>query len=48
MRGLLMTEPRHNEQNGGLGFERQDWTAKPVYGFLISLAVIRMMVYVTT
>ena len=47
MRGLLMTEPRHNEQNGGLGFERQDWTAKPVYGFLVSLAVIGVMVYVT-
>ena len=42
-----MTEQRHNEQNEGLGFERQDWTAKPVYGFLVSLAVIGVMVYVT-
>jgi len=47
MRGLLMTEHQHNEQNGGLGFERQDWTAKPVYGFLVSLAVIGVLVYVT-
>jgi hypothetical protein len=46
-RGLLMTEPQHNEHNSGLGFERQDWTAKPVYGFLVSLAVIGVLVYVT-
>lgn len=42
-----MTEQPHNNQNGGLGFERQDWTGKPVYGFLVSLAVIGVMVYVT-
>ena len=46
-RGLLMTEHQHDEHPAGLGFERQDWTARPVYGFLVSLAVIGVMVYVT-
>jgi hypothetical protein len=40
-----MTEPRHNEHNEGTGFEQQDWTSKPVYGFLISLVVIGVLVY---
>ena len=42
-----MTEHQHNEQNNGLGFERQDWTGRPVYGFLISLAIIGVLVYFT-
>ena len=46
-RGLLMTEQPHNEHNEGLGFERQDWTAKPIYAFLVSLAIIGVLVYVT-
>jgi hypothetical protein len=46
-RGLLMTDQHHNEHQAGLGFERQDWTGRPVYGFLVSLAVIGVMVYVT-
>ncbi len=40
-----MTDPRHNEHNEGKGFEQQDWTSKPVYGFLISLVVIGVLVY---
>jgi hypothetical protein len=40
-----MTEHQHNEHNGGEGFERQDLSSKPVYGFLISLVVIGVLVY---
>jgi hypothetical protein len=44
-RGLLMTEIRHNEQNPDSGFERQDLGSRTVYGFLLSLAVIGVLVY---
>ncbi len=40
-----MTELHPNEHNEGKGFEQQDWTSKPVYGFLISLVVIGVLVY---
>src|SRR5438477_313232 len=43
--GLLMTEIRHNEQNPDSGFERQDLGSRTVYGFLLSLAVIGVLVY---
>jgi hypothetical protein len=40
-----MTEIRHNEQNPDSGFERQDLGSRTVYGFLLSLAVIGVLVY---
>ncbi len=40
-----MTEIRHNEHNEGTGFERQDLTSRPIFGFLVSLAIIGVLVY---
>jgi len=39
-----MSDHRHNDGNG-LGFEPQDVSSKPVYGFLISLVVVGVLVY---
>jgi hypothetical protein len=40
-----MTEHRHGKQNSDPGFEREDLGAKPVYGFMISLAVFGVLIY---
>jgi hypothetical protein len=42
-----MTEPKHDEHNEGMGFERQDLGSKPIYGFLISLVVVGVLIYYT-
>lgn len=40
-----MTDHHHPEHRSDAGFERQDLTSRPIYGFLISLAVIGVLVY---
>ena len=40
-----MTELHHNEHNPDTGFERQDLGSRPIYGFLISLAVLGILIY---
>jgi hypothetical protein len=35
----------HDEHQNGLGFEPQDVSSKPVYGFLISLVVVGVLIY---
>ena len=42
-----MTEIHHDEHNPGTGFERQDLGSRPIYGFLVSLAIIGVLVYFT-
>ena len=39
-----MTEHRHENHNGP-GFEREDLGGRPVYGFMVSLAVIGVVIY---
>jgi hypothetical protein len=43
-----MTELHHNEHNEGTGFEQQDLGTRPIYGFLVSLAIIGVLVYFGT
>ena len=40
-----MTEHPHGKHKNGLGFEREDLGARPVYGFMISLAVFGVLIY---
>ena len=46
MRGPLMSDRHnHDEHRNGPGFEPQDVSSKPVYGFLISLVVVGVLIY---
>jgi hypothetical protein len=40
-----MTDLRHDERNEGTGFEKRDLSAKPIFGFLISLVLIGIVIY---
>jgi hypothetical protein len=40
-----MTDLRHENQQNGLGFERQDVGSKPVIAFIVSVVVIGVLVY---
>ena len=44
---MLLTEIHHDEHNPGTGFETRDLGARPIYGFLVSLAIIGVLVYFT-
>jgi len=39
-----MSDPHHNQHDNG-GFEREDLGPKPVYGFLVGLAISGVLVY---
>jgi hypothetical protein len=40
-----MSDPHHNQHDNGLGFEREDLGPRPVYGFMITLAISGVLVY---
>ena len=40
-----MTEQRHEEHRPGVGFEREDLGSRPIFGFLISLAIVGILIY---
>jgi hypothetical protein len=44
MWGRLMSDHRHHDEHGA-GFEHQDVSSRPVYGFLISLVVVGVLIY---
>ena len=40
-----MTEPHNAEHGPGVGFEREDLGARPIFGFLISLVIVGILIY---
>ena len=40
-----MTDLRHDNHSGNLGFEREDLGSKPVWGFIISVVVSGVLIY---
>lgn len=40
-----MTELHHEDHHSGVGFEREDLGARPIFGFLISLVVTGILIY---
>lgn len=40
-----MTDLHHDEHREGAGFERSDLGSRPIFGFLISLAILGILVY---
>jgi hypothetical protein len=40
-----MTDPRHENHQDNLGFEREDLGSRPIIGFIISLLVLGVLVY---
>ncbi len=42
-----MTDPLHNDQNPGTGYEERDLGSRPVYAFLVVLVITGVVVYFT-
>ena len=40
-----MTDLHHDEHHEGAGFERSDLGSRPIFGFLISLAILGILIY---
>jgi hypothetical protein len=40
-----MTDMRHENHGNDLGFEREDLGARPIFGFLVSLAIFGILTY---